>query len=76
MMQQCEECGAELPNNALFCGRCGRKTASENELATGFSNAPIEDIPISPSALSMALSDSQDSASENGEEEQTPGLPP
>ena len=76
MMQHCEECGTELPNNALFCGRCGRKTASENESATGFSNAPIEDIPLSPTALSMDLNDSQDSESENGEEEQTPGLPP
>ena len=76
MMQHCEECGTELPNNALFCGRCGRKTASENESATGLSNAPIEDIPLSPTALSMDLNDSQDSESENGEEEQTPGLPP
>ncbi|HEY6286908.1 MAG TPA: zinc ribbon domain-containing protein, partial [Ktedonobacteraceae bacterium] len=74
-MQHCEECGTELPNEALFCGRCGRKTASENELATGFGNAPIEDIPMSPSAISMALNDSQDFASENEEEEQTPALP-
>ncbi len=77
-MQHCEECGAELPNNALFCGRCGRKTTSEDEVTTNVNSAPIEDISMSPSAISMALNDSQDSTSENGEEEkqQTPALPP
>jgi predicted nucleic acid-binding Zn ribbon protein len=76
-MQHCEECGAELPNNALFCGRCGRKTTSEDELATNVNSAPLEEISMSPSGISMALNDSENSTSENGEEEkqQTPGLP-
>ena len=77
MMQHCEECGAELPNNALFCGRCGRKTPSEDEIAANVNNTPIEDISMSPPGISMALNDSQDSLSENEKEEQQqmPGLP-
>jgi len=76
-MLSCEECGAELPDNALFCGHCGRKTASEKVLHTNVNNAPIEDKPISPPAISMALNDSQDSTSENEEEEKlsTPDSP-
>ncbi len=69
-MQHCEECGAELPNNALFCGRCGKKTKSEDEKVTSVDSAPIEDISMPPSDISMALNDSQESTVENGEEEQ------
>jgi hypothetical protein len=76
-MQHCEECGAELPNNALFCGSCGSKATSEDEIATIEENVPVEDITESPSGIAMALNDSQDTISEKGEEEkqQTPGLP-
>ncbi len=77
MMQHCIECGAELPNNAVFCGRCGRKTTSEDEIDTRVSSDPIEDISESQSSIEMTLSDSQDSNSNNEEDEQLqiPGLP-
>src|SRR5260370_7069881 len=77
MMQHCKECGAELPNNAVFCGRCGRKTTSEDEIDTNVSSDPIEDISESQSSIEMTLSDSQDSNSNNEEDEQLqiPGLP-
>jgi hypothetical protein len=76
-MQHCEECGAELPNNAVFCGRCGRKTTSEDEIASNVKSASIEDKSESPSGIAMALNDSQDISTDNGEEEQeqTPDLP-
>ena len=76
-MQRCEECGAELPNNALFCGSCGKHSTIEGEIATNVNGASIEDISISPSGHSIALNDSKDLTTENGEEEnqQTPGLP-
>ena len=77
MMQHCKECGAELPNNAVFCGRCGRKTTSEDEIDTNVKNASIEDISESQSSIEMTLSDSQDTTSDNGEDEQLqiPGVP-
>jgi hypothetical protein len=68
-MQLCEECGAELPNNALFCGRCGRKSKSEDEIATNVNSAPIENISMSQSDLSMPSNDSENSILINGEEE-------
>jgi len=76
-MQHCEECGTELPNNAVFCGRCGRKTTREDEIDANVNSAPIDDISESPSSVAMALNDSQDTTLGNGEEEkqQTPGLP-
>jgi hypothetical protein len=76
-MQHCEECGAELPGNALFCGSCGRKTASEDEIAANVNTTPTEDISESQSSSAMALNDSQDTTSGNEEEEkhQTPDLP-
>jgi len=76
-MQHCKECGAELPNNAVFCGRCGRKTTSEDEIDTNVKNASIEDISESQSSIEMTLSDSQDTTSDNGEDEQLqiPGVP-
>ena len=75
-MQNCEECGAELPNNALFCGSCGKYTTSEGEIDTNVDGASVEDISMS-SGHSIALNDSKDLTPENREEEnqQTPGLP-
>jgi hypothetical protein len=75
-MQNCEECGAELPNNALFCASCGKYTTSEGEIDTNVDGASVEDISMS-SGHSIALNDSKDLTPENGEEEnqQTPGLP-
>jgi hypothetical protein len=69
-VQHCEECGAEMPTNALFCGRCGRRTASESEETENISDAPIEDTPLSPLVSSTAFNNFQDSVSENGEEEE------
>jgi len=69
-MQHCEECGAELPANALFCRRCGRKTANETEETENLSDASTVDVPISPLATSKTADELQDSASENDEEEQ------
>lgn len=68
-MQHCEECGAELPTNALFCGHCGRKTTSEIEIVTNVNSAPIENISMSQSDLSMPSNDSVNSILVNGEEE-------
>lgn len=68
-MQHCEECGAELPTNALFCGHCGRKTTSESEIATNVDSAPIENISMSQSDLSMPSNDSENSILVNGVEE-------
>jgi len=68
-MQHCEECGAELPTNALFCRHCGRKTTSDSEIATNVNSAPIENISMSQSDLSMPSNDSEDSTLINGEEE-------
>ena len=69
-MQHCEECGAELPANALFCRRCGRKTANETEETENLSDASIVDVPISQLATSKTADELQDSASENDEEGQ------
>jgi len=68
-MQHCEECGAELPTDALFCGYCGRKTTSESEIAINLNSAPIENISLSQSELSMPLNDPEDSILVNEEEE-------
>jgi zinc-ribbon domain len=77
-MQYCEECGAELPENALFCGRCGRKTTSDNEITTHENSTLIEDISESPSSMETASNDSQDttSSSEEEQQQQTPDMPP
>ena len=64
-MQHCEECGAELPKNALFCGLCGRKTSSEDEATIHENSTSIEDVSEFPSSNEMALNDSQDTASGN-----------
>ena len=76
-MQHCEECGAGLPEDALFCGRCGRKTTSEDETTTHEKSTSIEDISESSSSIEMALNDSQDIISGSGEEQQqqTPDMP-
>jgi len=77
MMQHCKECGAELPTNAVFCGRCGRKTTSEDEIDTNVPSDQIEDISESQSSIEMTLSESQDTTSDNGEDVQLqiPDLP-
>jgi hypothetical protein len=74
VMHYCEDCGSELPANARFCGRCGRRTEDETEETTNLIDIPIEDIPISPLASSTALRELQDPASDNDkeEEQQTP----
>src|SRR5712691_4744509 len=76
VMQYCKECGAELPTNALFCGSCGRKTASEIEETENLSDALIEDLPLSPLATSTAPDELHSSVSEDEEEEEqhTPTL--
>jgi uncharacterized Zn finger protein (UPF0148 family) len=68
-MQHCEECGAELPNNALFCGSCGKNTTSEEEITTIDENAPNEDISESPSKIAMAVNDTQDTTTEKEADE-------
>ena len=77
-MQHCEECGAELPQNALFCGRCGTKAKSEAETTTHENILSIEDIAESQSSFEMALNDLQDRTSGNEEEQeqQTPDVSP
>ncbi len=76
-MQLCEACGAEMPNDALFCGQCGRKTTSENEIVPNISSTPVEDIAESPSGTAISLDDSPDTVSANEEEyqQQTSDLP-
>jgi hypothetical protein len=69
-MQHCEDCGTELPIDALFCGKCGWKTASKTEETENLSDALKVDVPISPPAISKTSDELQNSASENGEEEE------
>lgn len=69
-MQQCEECGGELPQNALFCGRCGTKAKSEDETTTHEINTSIEDSSESPSGIEKVLNDSQETTSSSEEEKQ------
>ncbi len=41
MMQKCSSCGAELPGNARFCGKCGSvQDTSATDGATSRSNTP------------------------------------
>src|SRR5690349_5425487 len=41
MMQKCSNCGAELPENARFCGKCGSvQDVMASEQATTRSNTP------------------------------------
>jgi zinc-ribbon domain len=69
VMQHCEECGAELPTTAVFCGHCGRKITSDSKIATNVNSAPIENRSIPQSDLSTPANDSQDSTLVNGEDE-------
>ena len=69
-MQHCEECGAELPTDALFCGYCGRKTTSESEIAINLDDSSTVDLPMSPLTTTTVFSELQDSAPENGVEEE------
>jgi hypothetical protein len=70
-MQHCEGCGTELPIDALFCGKCGRKTASETGETENLSDAIRVDVQISPPVISKTSGELQNSVSENdGEEEQ------
>jgi len=76
-MQHCEECGAELPQNALFCGRCGTKAKSEDETTTHENNTSIEDNSESSTSLEMDLNDSQETPdSSQDEKRQMPGMSP
>lgn len=69
-MQHCEGCGTELPIDALFCGKCGWKTASKTEETENLSDALRIDVPISTPAISKTSDELQNSASENGDEEE------
>ena len=40
-MKHCEFCNMELPDNAQFCGNCGRKIADRYATVTDFEN-PLE----------------------------------
>ena len=76
-MQHCEECGAELPENALFCGLCGRKTTSEDETTTHENITSIEANSESSTSLEMDLNDSHGTPdSSQDEKRQMPGMPP
>jgi hypothetical protein len=68
-MQLCEECGAELPNGAQFCGRCGSKIRIEDDISRSTDFASAEDKSLQPSEVSMALPDSQELAPEYDKEE-------
>ncbi len=69
-MQHCEECGAELPKSALFCGHCGSKATREDEIATNENSTPVEDISKSPSGIVMTVNDSLDTTSDHEENQQ------
>ncbi len=70
VMQLCEECGAELPNDAQFCGHCGRKTKIEDEITKSNDHTSVEDTSIQAPGDSPTLSDLQELASENEKEDQ------
>ena len=69
VMQLCEECGAELPSGAQFCGRCGRRIRIEDDISRSADFASAEDKSLQPSEVSMALRDSQELAPEYEKEE-------
>ncbi len=70
-MRQCEYCGSELRAKARFCGHCGKKVGSESEVTTNVDDALVVNMAESPLATTAALSELQDTASENdGEDEE------
>ncbi len=73
-MQNCENCGSELPTKALYCRQCGQRVGSESEVTTEISDAPIEDLSTSSPSTSAALSELQDPTPANDveKEEQLP----
>ena len=71
-MQHCEECGAELPNNALFCGHCGKKTTSEDEIAIdSTSEHENEERTPYPTSEKQQVQHSPSPTSEHENEQQT-----
>ena len=59
VMQVCDECGAEIPNEAQFCGSCGRKIKIEGDITRSTDVAPVEDKSLQLSEESTTLQDSQ-----------------
>jgi len=60
-MRSCEFCGSELPENASFCGICGRATRNSRQSARGNGSyaSPSESIPGSASNVSVPNSQRQ-----------------
>src|SRR6266480_1724152 len=75
-MQHCEECGSDLRANARFCGHCGKRVDQETEATTNLDDSSTVDLPMSPLTTTTVFSELQDSAPENGveEEKETPQL--
>ena len=69
-MQNCENCGSELPTKALYCRQCGQRVGSESEVTTEISDAPIEDLSTSSPATSAALNELQDPTPANDVEKE------
>src|SRR5689334_23246262 len=74
VMQVCVECGAEIPNEAQFCGRCGRKTKIEVDISQSTDIAPVEDKSLQLSKVSTTLQDSRELTPEIEQEEKLPGI--
>src|SRR5215471_21632332 len=47
-MRQCEYCKAELPDQATFCGTCGRIATDEAEAITGVTEIPTAELDAMP----------------------------
>ena len=59
VMQVCDECGAEIPNEAQFCRSCGSKIKIEDDITRSTDVAPVEDKSLQRSEESTTLQDSQ-----------------
>jgi hypothetical protein len=73
VMQVCDECGAEIPNEAQFCGSCGSKIKIEDDITRSTDFAPVEDKSLQLSENSTTLQDSQELTPDIEKEEQIHG---
>jgi BACON domain-containing protein len=54
-MHQCEFCGSEIPNNATFCGQCGRAPGNMIEAQTRVSGLHMPDVQDADTASDISV---------------------
>ena len=55
-MLQCESCGAELPDNAHFCGKCGQVSSDPSEWPTRVTGLPAVNPGTRDAATALSVS--------------------